>query len=81
MPSRPLDGGRDVRPLCLRGVRGGASPDSARPRVFALDGDKWKEGRDPSHVRKGGCGIGINEADVSYTLTVTDRHIVAIAAV
>ncbi len=47
-------------------------------RVFALDGDKWKNFADIGKVRKGGCGFGVSEAEVSYTLNCTDRHIVGI---
>lgn len=80
--ARVHDGRRDLH--ALRGdVVGRQAP--RRPlavRVFALDGDKWKPRRDFVQYAKSPhflhCGIGINEADVSYTLTTSDRHIVAI---
>lgn len=72
------DGRRDMH--TLRGdVVGRQAPRRPRAvRVFALDGDKWKEGRDPAYVRRGGGGFGLSETQVSYTLTATDRHIVGI---
>ncbi len=48
------------------------------PPVFALDGDKWKVRRDDDYARKGGNGLGVNEAEVMYTLTTADRHAVAV---
>ena len=52
-----------------------------RPRsvcVFALDGDKWKVRPDGNYARKGGNGLGVSEAEVMYTLTTADRHVVAV---
>ena len=54
--------------------RGGQS------RLYALDGDKWKE-RPEYRKRQGGNGFGLSEEGVMYTLTTVDRHIVALCAV
>lgn len=43
--------------------------------LIAIDGDKLKPRLDQ---RKGGNGFGINEENVGYTLTVVDRHGVAV---
>ena len=49
-------------------------------RLYALDGDKWKE-RPEYRKRQGGNGFGLSEEGVMYTLTTVDRHIVALCAV
>ena len=49
-----------------------------RPRAIALDGDKWKVRPDGNYARKGGNGLGVSEAEVMYTLTTADRHVVAV---
>ena len=46
--------------------------------MFALDGDKWKVRPDGNYARKGGNGLGVSEAEVMYTLTTADRHVVAV---
>ena len=49
-------------------------------RLYALDGDKWKE-RPEYRKRQGGNGFGLSWEGVMYTLTTVDRHIVALCAV
>ena len=49
-------------------------------RLYALDGDKWKE-RPEYRKRQGGNGFGLSEEGVMYTMTSVDRHIVALCAV
>ena len=49
-------------------------------RLYALDGDNWKE-RPEYRKRQGGNGFGLSEEGVMYTLTTVDRHIVALCAV
>lgn len=51
-----------------------------RSRLYALDGDKWKE-RPEYRKRQGGNGFGLSEEGVMYTLTTVDRHIVALCSV
>lgn len=53
-------------------------PETAAIRTIALDGDKWKNFADIGKVRKGGCGFGIDEREVMYTLSCSMRHIAAI---
>ena len=50
------------------------------PRLYALDGDSWKE-RPEYRKRQGSNGFGLSEEGVMYTLTTVDRHIVALCAV
>lgn len=71
-------GRSDMRALCGDGMGRKASGGSRRVRVIAIDGDKWKNFADIGKVRKGGCGFGVSEAEVPYTLNCTDRHIVGI---
>ena len=49
-------------------------------RLYALDGDSWKE-RPEYRKRQGSNGFGLSEEGVMYTLTTVDRHIVALCAV
>ena len=76
--ARLLDGRGNLRPLCGNGLGRQASGDSHAVRVIALDGDKWKNFADIGKVRKGGCGFGIDEREVMYTLSCSMRHIAAI---
>lgn len=76
--ARLLDGRSNLRPLCGDGMGRQASGDSHAVRVIALDGDKWKNFADIGKVRKGGCGFGIDEREVMYTLSCSMRHIAAI---
>lgn len=47
--------------------------------ICSLDGDKMKP-RPSYRPRQGGNGLGVNYADVAYTMTSTDRHMVAVCA-
>lgn len=49
-------------------------------RLYALDGDKWKE-RPEYRKRQGGNGFDLSEEGVMHTLTIVERHIVALCAV
>ena len=66
--------------MCCLYLPGGglALPRPRRAKVFALDGDKWKVRPDGNYARKGGNGLGVSEAEVMYTLTTADRHVVAV---
>ena len=46
-------------------------------KICIIDGDKFKVRRDYSG-RKGGNGFGLATENVSYTVTVRDRHMVGI---
>ena len=43
-----------------------------------MDADKWKVRNNDYEVRPGGCGFGISDKEVMYTLNTIDRHIVAV---
>lgn len=58
-----------------------ATQPRRRQHIIALDGDKWKVRPDGNYARKGGNGLGVSEAEVMYTMTTVDRHIVAAVAV
>lgn len=45
--------------------------------VYFLDGDKFKA-RCSCRPRQGGNGFGLSDKNVSGTLTVVDRHMVAV---
>lgn len=45
--------------------------------IYALDGDKMKFRHNYSQ-RSGGNGFGLSDSNVCFTLTATDRHMVAI---
>lgn len=45
--------------------------------VYFLDGDKFKA-RSVYRPRQGGNGFGLSDKNVSGTITVVDRHMVAI---
>ena len=76
--ARLLDGRGNLRTLCGNGLGRQAPGDSHAVRVIALDGDKWKVRPDGNYARKGGNGLGVSEAEVMYTLTTADRHVVAV---
>ena len=57
-----------------------AQRERGRSRLYALDGDSWKE-RPEYRKRQGSNGFGLSEEGVMYTLTTVDRHIVALCAV
>lgn len=45
--------------------------------IYFLDGDKFKA-RSVYRPRQGGNGFGLSDKNVSGTLTVVDRHMVAV---
>lgn len=47
-------------------------------RCLVLDGDKFKVRNNEYETRAGGCGFGLTDKEVMYTLNTVDRHIVAV---